>query len=215
MREPGTLIKFGQEKHLLQLQNEGLLYMNNLPYFWKMEDDELRGDPCDCVAEIARGPKIAFTLADGKQFFMEGEWTLRIPPVNPEKVNIFSMYSLRPLAENTFPINEKNFRFGDHALLLIKPEEFMRRLEFSLKSQRIVGNGDLVEYVDDEYAGKVGPFRKFSKFNYQSEWRLVCKDGPGGPRKIYIGSIQDISVIIRSDVLNKELRIEFESGKGR
>jgi hypothetical protein len=61
MREPGTLIKFGQEKHLLQLQNEGLLYMNNLSFFWKIEDDELRGDPCDCVAEIARGPKIYMT----------------------------------------------------------------------------------------------------------------------------------------------------------
>jgi len=47
MGEPGTLIKFGQRKHLLRLRDEGLLYMNNLPYFWKIEDDELRGDPFD------------------------------------------------------------------------------------------------------------------------------------------------------------------------
>lgn len=210
MREPGTLIKFGQQDHLLQLQNEGLLYMNHLSFFWEIEDEELRGDPCDCVAEVARGPKIGFTLADGKEVSMEGKWTLRMPPPQPEKINIFSMYSLRPLAENTFPVDEKNFRFGEHALLLIKPSEFMRRIELSLKSQRIIANADLVEYVDDEYAGKVGPFRKFKKFSYQSEWRLVCLDGPGGPRKIYIGSIQDISVIMRSDEVNKEIRIDFE-----
>ena len=131
-------------------------------------------------------------------------------PPQPEKINIFSMYSLRPLAENTFPFDDKNFRFGEHALLLIKPSEFMRRIELSLKSQRIIANADLVEYVDDEYAGKVGPFRKFKKFSYQSEWRLVCLDGPGGPRKIHIGSIQDISVIMRSDEVNKEIRIDFE-----
>ncbi len=53
MGEPGTLIKFGLQDHLLQLQDEGLLYMNNLPCFWKIEDEELRGDPCDCIDEVA------------------------------------------------------------------------------------------------------------------------------------------------------------------
>ena len=83
-----------------------------------------------------------------------------------------------------------------------------------MKSQRIIAEAHLVEYVDDEYAGKVGPFRKFKKFSYQSEWRLVCLDGPGGPRRIHIGSIRDISVIMRSDELNKEIRIDFEQENG-
>jgi hypothetical protein len=210
MGESGTLIKFGQQDHLLQLQDEGLLYMNHLPIFWEIEDEELRGDPCDCVAEVARGPKIGFTLADGKEVFAEGNWTLRMHPTEPEKINIFCMYALRPLVEGTFPIDEKNFRFGEHALLLIKPGEFMRRIESNLKSQRIIAQADLVEYVDDEHAGKIGPFRKFKKFSYQSEWRLVCLHGPGGPRKIHIGSIRDISVIMRSDEVNKEIKIDFQ-----
>ena len=45
MGEPGTLIKFGQREDLLHFQEEGLLYMNNLPYFWKIEDEVFRGDP--------------------------------------------------------------------------------------------------------------------------------------------------------------------------
>ena len=80
MGEPGTLIKFGQREHLLRLRDEGLLYMNNLPYFWKIEDDELRGDPFDCIAEVAGGPRIGFSSADGKEVFMEGNWTLRMHP---------------------------------------------------------------------------------------------------------------------------------------
>jgi len=146
------------------------------------------------------------------------EWTLRIPPPQPEKINIFSMYALRSLIEGTFPVSERNFRFGEHALFLLNPGEFMRRIELSLKSQRIIADGNLVEYVDDCYKGKLGPFRKLKRFSYQSEWRLVCYDGSGGPRRIRIGSIRDISVIMRSDVVNKEIRVDFEnfeSGKGR
>lgn len=210
MGEPGTLIKFGQQEHLLQLQDEGILYMNHLPYFWEIEDRELRGDPFDCIAEVARGPRISFPSADGKEVFMEGNWTLRMHPPEPEKINIFCMYALRPLIEGTFPINERNFRFGKHALVLMNRDEFMRRIELTLKSQKIVAKANLVDYVDDDYAGKIGPFKKLRRFFYQSEWRLVCKDGPGGPRKIRIGSIRDISEIIRSDEVNKEIRVHFE-----
>ena len=141
---------------------------------------------------------------------MEGSWTLRMHPSEPEKINIFCMYALRPLTEGTFPINERNFLFGEHALVLMNRDEFMRRIELTLKSQKIVAKANLVEYVDDDYTGKIGPFRKLRMFSYQSEWRLVCKDGPGGPREIAIGSIRDISEIIRSDEINKEITVHFE-----
>ncbi len=205
MGEPGTLIKFGQQEHLLQLQDEGFLYMNHLPYFWKIEDEELRGDPFDCNARIERGPRIGLTLEDGREVFMEGTWTLGAPPSEPEKINMLCMYALRPLAKDTFPVDERNFRFGEHALVLINRDEFMLRIESVLKSQRIKAQAGLVEYVDDCYRGELGPFRKLPKFAYQSEWRLVCLDGPGGPRAMRMGSIRDISVIIRSDEVNKEM----------
>jgi hypothetical protein len=70
---------------------------------------------------------------------------------------------------------------------------------------------DLVEYVDDSHIGRVGPFIKLKRFAYQSEWRLVCYNGPGGPLKIKIGSIRDISVILRSDKINNEIKIETET----
>ena len=57
MGEPATLMKFGQLEHLQQLQTDGLLYMNPLRCFWKIEDEELRGDPADGIAELHRGDR--------------------------------------------------------------------------------------------------------------------------------------------------------------
>ena len=210
MNEPGTLMKFGQLDHLVQLQNEGLLYMNNLPYFWNLENDELRGDPFDSIAAVYRGPRISFPSSGGKEIFLEGKWTIRMHPPESDKINRFCMYALRPLIQGTFPIDHRNFRFGDHVLILMNRDEFMRRIELTLQTEKIEAKGNLVEYVDDEYVGEVGPFKKHKMFSYQSEWRLVCKNGPGGLRLLRIGSIKDISEIIRSDVVNKEIQIHFE-----
>ena len=209
MEEFGTLIKFGQQDHLLQLQDEGLLYLNHLPYFWEIEDQELRGDPFDSIAEVRRGPKVVIPLQNGKEVSMEGEWVIRMHPPKPEKINIFCMYALRPFS-GTFPVDERNFRFGPFALVLLNRPEFMRRIETTLRSQKMEFKADLVEYVDDSHIGRVGPFIKLKRFAYQSEWRLVCYNGPGGPRKIRIGSISDISVILRSDEINNEIKIETE-----
>jgi hypothetical protein len=214
VEEFGTLIKFGKQDHLLQLQDEGFLYLNNLPYFWEIEDEELRGDPFDSIAEIRRGPKVVIPLQSGKEVTMEGEWIMRLHPPEPEKINIFCMYALRPF-NGTFPVDERNFRFGAFALVLINRPEFMRRIESAIRSQKIKCNADLVKYVDNSHIGRVGPFRKLERFTYQSEWRLVCYDGPGGPRKIRIGSIRDISVILHSDQINEEIKIETEQSLAR
>lgn len=210
MEQPGTLIKFGQLEHLQQLRDEGLLYLNNLSYFWNIEDEELRGDPFDCAVQVIRGPKVTMVMPDGNEATICTDYTARIRPSEPEKINIFCMYALRPLIEGAFPVDEKNKRFGDHALILMDRDEFINRLESSLKSQMIVGDADIVEYVNDQHAGKLGPFRKFNRFSYQYEWRLVCYDGPGEPRIIRIGSIRDISAILPTDEVNRQIQIHFE-----
>jgi len=210
MDQPGTLIKFGKLEHLQQLQDKGLLYLNNLPYFWKIEDEELRGDPCDCAVQVIRGPKVTMVMPDGNEVTICTDYTARIRPSEPEKINIFCMYALRPLIEGAFPIDMKNYRFGDHALILMNRDEFIQRLGSILKSQMIVGDAELVEYVNDEHTGKLGPFRKFNSFSYQYEWRLVCYNGPGDAREIRIGSIRDISVILPIEEINKQIQIHVE-----
>jgi len=205
--ERGALVKFGKREHLLQLRDKGLLYMNNLPYFWEIEDKECRSDPFDGVDIVARGHKAELFLPNGSKVPIEfTDWVLRGHPLEPEKINIFCMYALRPSA-GTFPVDERNLQFGDHALVVPNPQHFIDRIDSHLKSHGINGEAGLVEYVDDEYTGEVGPFRKLDRFAYQSEWRLVCYGGPGDVRKIWIGSIRDISTIMLTNEINERLTI--------
>ena len=207
MSEQAVLVKFGQHSHILKLQEKGLLYMNNLPYFWRIEDEELRGDPFDSVHEVRRGRKGKISWSNGeKEPTKITNWTLRIHSPESKKINIFCIYALRPFA-GTFPVDEKNFRFGDYALVVTNPQQFIDRIGLYLKGQNIKGDANLVEYVDDGHIGKVGPFKKLKRFAYQSEWRLVCYDGPEGARKISIGSIRDISFIIPSSEINEKITI--------
>lgn len=204
MAENATLVKFGREEHLYQLRDEGILYMNNLPYFWKIEDDELRGDQSDGVERILKGNHGTATPV-GKPAVRLNRWTIRVPPPQADRINIFCMYAVRPSADNS-PLDKRNFRFGDYALVLNNPQAFIDRIESQLPSQvRGKADADLVTYVDNDYQGEVGPFKKLKRFAYQSEWRLVCYDGPGGERRVIIGSISDMCTVVPSAEANEKI----------
>lgn len=185
--------------------------MNNLPYFWNIEDNELRGDPNDSVSEIVRGKKISFSIQDeganNKHFVLNGKFTLRFHPANAENINLFCMYAMRP-AFGSYPIPEKNFRFGDFALVFLEPQTFVDRIELFINKNKILGKADLVEYVDDNHIGKVGPFRKSKSFKYQSEWRLVCIDGPDREMILQIGNLKKISTIVKAEEINDLIKVE-------
>lgn len=210
MPEKATLVKFGQREHLRQFREEGLLYMNNLPYFWRIEEDEVRGDPFDGVSEVRRGRNGTAKLGgDRNQQLRITNWVLRIHPLEPEKINIFCMCAVRPSVGRS-PVDEKNLQFGDYAVLFEKPQEFIDRVASGLEPQGIRGKAGLVQYVDEDYEGEWGPLRKLRGFEYQSEWRLVCYDGPGNVRELRIGSLADICAIMDSAEVNERLSEIFQ-----
>lgn len=207
--ENSTLVKFGKKEHIENLYNHGELHMNNLPYFWKIEGDEARHDPNDSLAEIHMGNRgyAILKIPEGKEVKINiTTWDYKIPPATPEKIYLFCMYALRPF-HGSFPVDERNFTLGDSALLLLNGDEFIKRVAAALKKESIVGKSDLVEYVADNYTGRIGSFRKREKFSYQSEWRLVCLGGSGKYRKSYIGSLRDISRVIPTKEINTEIKI--------
>lgn len=205
MVENSTMVKFGQYEHICQLRDEGLLYMNNLPHFWKIEDGELRGDKFDGVAEVMRGSSGTVTPKNDLENPAKiVKWDIRTHPPQPEKINIFCLCAVRP-SVGTFPVDKRNFRFGAYALILTNPREFIDRISSQLKSQNICHKARLVKYVDDDYTGEFGPFRKLIRFAYQSEWRLVCYDGIGERRIFYIGDIKDICIVVKSNKVNQKI----------
>jgi hypothetical protein len=189
------------------LRDEGLLYMNPLSYFWELEDDELRSDPFEGIGKVDRGRSGSIKLADGTDLPIEiTDWTLRIPLPESEEINIFCMYALRP-SVGSYPVDERNLRFGGHALILFDPQRFIDQIHHSLNDQKIKHEARLVEYVPRDYAGDLGWFRKLENFAYQSEWRLICYGGNGHPRLIRIGSIKDISVVMPNGEVNERITI--------
>lgn len=196
-----ALLKFGESEHLALLRDEGLLYMNPLPFFWKCEGkDALRGDHFDSVDAIRRGTKFAIGKSPDQMQAMTGNFEFRIHPPDSQKINLFCMFAFVP-NKTPLPIDERNFEFGTHALVVKDVDEFVKRMMTTIDREGILFERGLVEYVNDDHSGEVGPFKKLRKFEFQSEWRLVCYEGPGDVRQIRIGSIADISELVPCEEL--------------
>jgi len=205
MGESVILVKFQEEyEHILELQQSGLLYMNIPSYFREIEDKGPRWDSGEGRELSGRDGKA--TTADGRE--LKCEWGIFAP--NEAKVNIFCMYAIRPTAR-TFPVGEHIYKFWKYTLVLLDTQQFIERTASSMKSQGIKFRANLVEYVDDDYEGECGPFTKRRRFAYQSEWRLACYDGPGGPREVRIGSLEDISIMMPSEEVNRRIKLGQET----
>lgn len=196
-----ALLKFGKPEHLTLLRDEGLLYMNPLPFFWKCEGkDAVRGDHFDSVDEIRRGTKFAIGKSPDQMRAMTGKFDFRIHPPDSHKINLFCMFAFVP-NKTPWPIDERNFEFGTHALVINEVDDFLERMKATLDTNQFPFTSNFVEYVDDDHSGEVGPFKKMRKFEFQSEWRVVCYDGPGDVRQIRMGSIADISELVPCEEL--------------
>jgi hypothetical protein len=203
MNEPGTLVKFGRAEHIRPMIENGVLYMNNLPYFWAVEDSSVRGDANDGVDAIRRGTKARIFKQDGTEIPASvTSWVLR-EHTYAKNTNVLCMYSLR---ESSTPIDYRVLEFGDTSLLFTQPQVFFDRLHAAVRREELDARGDLVEYVSDNHTGEVGPFRKLAMFSWQAEWRLVVHNGPGGPLILNIGPLNDIARILPTRDLIEETK---------
>jgi len=111
------------------------------------------------------------------------------------------MYTDKP----GFKFDTRNLGFGDKAVIIKDFNEFVKRVDLAISS---VGKRLLhgpVEYVNkSEYHGTMGPFRKFSEYNYQSEFRFVVLGGKATKPEalqLNIGDIRDITLVLPSKQL--------------
>lgn len=201
MNEPGTLVKFGRAEHIRQMLDDGVLYLNNLPYFWAVEDAAVRGDANDGVDALHRGERAQFFKPDGTELPARvTSWVLR-EHTDAERKNLLCMYSLR---ESTSPIDNRVLEFGDTSLLFMQPQMFFDRLCAAVRRNRLDAQGNLVEYVPDTHTGDVGPFRKLAMFAWQAEWRFMVYNGPGGPLTFNVGPLNDIARMMPTRQLIEE-----------
>jgi len=191
---PLGLVKFGHPNHMESLLRRGELHCNPLRYFQNLEEAKPigRADPNDGLWR-SYGPsvsKITFQVGDRK---FEPSWA-RLTVRDPIAPHIFSLCAVtRP---GPLTINGRMRDLGEAFVVIKDVSEFLRRVGASAGAAGAQLQYGALEYVSrDEYAGGMGPFRKFQDFAWQEEFRLaVYAPVPTHDAiKLKIGSIEDIA----------------------
>ena len=181
------------------------MYLNTFKYFREIEDGLVRGDRYEGASEIQRGTEGSITTSDGRDLGASmRSWEFGVFPPSDSATNLFSIFILTPL---NYPITERVLSFGETAFVVRKPDEFLARIKSALESQGLPGTGGKVEYVSDDFTGKVGPFQKRKSFEWQSEWRLKIDGGSCQPRTITLGDLSDIAFVCETSEVNDRFTV--------
>ena len=173
-----ALFKFGKREYMERLVSEGLVYMNTLEYFSKLEDtDSVRCDANEGIGHLLQHHGVKL----GVKHKVEDKWMPIGPLAGPIRFhykdwtipNVFCMYGLRASVAASL-VDPRNFVFGDTFVLFMHGDEFIRRAKQAALDAGHKITCHMVEYVDENsYSGPMGPFRKYSTFSYQSEVRFA------------------------------------------
>lgn len=218
-------LKFGHKKHLEELRR-GVLYMNSLGYFQKLESDEAkRSDSNEGLRGVYQQDKIKVIITVNGQ---DHELTDMAAPVlitssALSDIHAFCLFALTPgeyeVEDEVYDGNKLKIRFdsahekfGGHVLFTTNASEFQARIRAALeKAQRYARLG-LVQYVDETtFHGsipedKIG-FYKLDTFKTQREYRILVfnSNKPNEPISIEVGDLSDITEIVSWSDLDVKL----------
>jgi len=196
-----VLMKLGRKDHMEQFRT-GLLYMNALSYFHNLEADSARGDRYEGIDSILQPRDL------GEAYIESGIPTIGRIDIRREdlagpitvamnrtvRCNLFCLYALTKPVQDVLFSTEHDWFSGDSLVLIRNTQEFLNRIRTAALKQKLPLNGALVEYFDETgYSGKVGRFKKSSRFSYQNEYRIAIETGIEGPFRFQIGDIRDIT----------------------
>lgn len=213
-----ALMKFGAAEYMEDLCLHGRLYMQSVRFFRNLEADVVRGDQHEGVAYCGQPDVTALEVKQGDKWLkVEGiAGPILFRDGRAEVGNIYCMFALRGSHAEAFlegrskrPVDADSLRFGDSAVVFTDGDEFMGRVRAAAEREGLELQYDLVEYVDEAtYTGSMGPFRKFSAFAHQSEFRILAKPECETARVLTVGSLEDIATMCPLVELNRRLRLQ-------
>ncbi len=184
---------------------DGNLHMNSDDYFTRVDADGfLRSDRDEGADKAVQFKEISILDGSGSWVPIGGAKSPLIHRYEDKQHrNILCMYMFTD--KTSFKFDKRNIEFGSVAVVITDLKEFVKRIETASKAKGGIFLQAPVEYVNkQEYHGQMGPFRKFSEYEHQSEFRFVlfsdsnelCEE-----IKLPIGDIRDISMVCPSDKL--------------
>ena len=198
-----AFVKVGQKNHLESLQKDGLLYMNTLGYLRKIEG--MSGDKNEGTMDFFQGKKIKLVILPHSRqdpFPAKGLISMQSSYSPDLKKNVFCMHAI---TDDYSALDEKNFERSSHALVIFNPQEFLELLNAAVSKDKADFYYGFVEYVDKKtYHGQMGCFKKFEEFKYENEYRIMRNYPTGKPFPFTIGSLEDISELVKvKDVVTR------------
>jgi len=205
-------LKFGNEKNITDLFDNGTIYLNTLQYFRTVEDSELRGDRYEGVSSIKNYPPGDFEIP---AINFKGKY-INIHLKNAFDQMLGNIYSLYCISSFTIPnpfefsIDERVKGFGSHCLMVNDNVEFLNRIENALRKRNLKYHHDFISYYD-RYTinGDLTLFQKPQEFAYQNEFRIYVESDIIEPLILEIGNLKNIAQIIpTSEVMALKLVLD-------
>lgn len=203
------LIRISEDDFIDSLQKKGHLYCNTIKYFRRIEDNGVKGDKNEGKAYLKQAKNLTIMIddkivgkSDNAQIYYENKNDIG---------NIYCLYGVKTSLVNfkkktlqRILIENEVKDFGKSALLIINPEEFLKRINKALVKESKEFNFHPVNYYDHRtYEGELSPFYKSDKYKYQNEVRLWIPYEKEEPYEFLIGDISDISYKIPVRDLDK------------
>lgn len=199
------LVKVHSKEIIDDIQKNGTLWMNPIDTFQKIEN-KIKRDKNENLTTLLQAKKSRIKI-DGVEFELvpDSQVGLYIPKEDKYKFShIFCMagfYSDTELRADMKIFDASLLKHGNTILVIHNVGEFIKRLKKSIdiikwKNPNIKLSTDRVEYINENtYHGEMGPFKKFSSYKHEQEWRIGISGVTGltSPFILKLGSIEDIS----------------------
>jgi len=190
---------------------EGEVFCKTLEYFRNEEKDTFRHDAYDGAGYISQMTNIEMLTEDGKTLLAKGKSGQLYYYLNNSKGNVYCLYGIESKLMSSesgvitpLEVDMSSLNFGDYAVLIIDPTEFITRVQSAVESQGLTFYYGPVDYYDEyKYQGDIGVFHKSSKFSQQKEIRFWIPNEHKKDMTFKIGNIEDIARLLPKNDLTK------------
>ncbi len=204
------LLKFGSQKNIRDLYENGTLYLSPFEQFQVTEKNNYRGDRKEGTIFLENYPdpskyRIEITDTYTGKTFSHTPKSLSKEYKDLSAGNLYSMYCIKNTElekGQKYRVSEKMKDFGSHFLFIHNPQEFKRRFEKVFKDQNLGYRAGVVKYYNDKnYSGPLSLFHKKIEHEYQKEFRIITRNSRSEPIILKLGNLKKISTIIETDRL--------------
>lgn len=206
-----AFLRIGEPKYIMDLYENGTVYMNTLNFFRTIKDASLRGDPKEGAINLTDVRSEAIIKVSVNIRGTE----LDIHPTHIRYGNFLSgnLYCLYSISSNWHPdprdfkFDPRNLEFGPLCLMIKQPGVFIERVETELKKSGYKFEHGFVKYYDEQTQPRnMTPFHKPKVFEYQREFRLYVDNENDEPLKINIGTMESYCEVFEAkDLLGLKL----------